>query len=730
MEERLQELVAFHLTGKRTGGGLAAIDGADLRPALFVGYRDLTRLRYDYPLVLARDTAADRTCVQSLSGIVDEVVHKIAQGDDGDRLTRHAIQVEERIRAAVAAGESGPLAELWDQAAARLTAEGDDLLKDSLKRARAALKADGEVLDCGETTPLKLFRHIWSVTQQGKARRMRDEIGRLIQKLSDILRADFSQSKSGRSPESLQAAIGKAHAEVFDFSVMSRILSKQSPETELPESRRQRIERLLAVLKSQRFFATPHGNGPGPHSFFFSDCAGALAAYRERLPQAIELTKAMAIAELEIDAQYNEARHDPLFAEFGADGLDEQEMARFPDYLIHLKGSHLHGDELENLMEILSAGLPVKVLVQIDDLFEETAIGKDAHLSFGPRNRQLVNMAIGLNEVFVLQAPASHLFQFRERILKGFTYAGPALFSIYTGAGGQTNGLPPYLAAAAAMESRAFPALIYDPAAGANWAARFHLAANPQVDLDWPAQRFAYEDEDLQRVEVALSFTPVDFVACDSRFGRHFAQVPREKWDAGLIPVEEFLKRRTKGAPDRVPSLLMVDGENRLRKVVVDEQMIRAAQRCREAWHSLQELGGIHNSHAEQLLAREKQAWEESRQQEPAAAPQTGVAEGPEAAPAPAPAVSAEPEPAPSPDEPYIDTARCTTCNECIKINDRMFVYNENKQAYLKDPGAGTYRQLVEAAESCKVAIIHPGKPRNPNEPGLEDLIARAEPFR
>ena len=42
---------------------------------------------------------------------------------------------------------------------------------------------------------------------------------------------------------------------------------------------------------------------------------------------------------------------------------------------------------------------------------------------------------------------------------------------------------------------------------------------------------------------------------------------------------------------------------------------------------------------------------------------------------------------------------------------------------------AGTYAQLVEAAENCQVSIIHPGKPRNPNEPGLDDLIKRAEPF-
>jgi hypothetical protein len=58
-----------------------------------------------------------------------------------------------------------------------------------------------------------------------------------------------------------------------------------------------------------------------------------------------------------------------------------------------------------------------------------------------------------------------------------------------------------------------------------------------------------------------------------------------------------------------------------------------------------------------------------------------------------------------------------------------MFAYDDNKQAYIKDATAGTYRELVEAAEACQVAIIHPGKPLNPDEPGLEELVARAKPF-
>jgi ferredoxin len=353
------------------------------------------------------------------------------------------------------------------------------------------------------------------------------------------------------------------------------------------------------------------------------------------------------------------------------------------------------------------------------------------------RSRQIANMAIGLNEVYVLQSSSSNLFQFRERMLRGLTYRGPALFSVFSGASAKASDLPPYLMAAAAMESRAFPAFTYDPSAGPNWASRFYLEANSQVDLDWPIQGFAYEDEEHQRVSEDLAFTLVDFVAGDRRYARHLARVPREKWNGSMIPVDESLTRERKGLPDKVPSLLMVDANNVLQKVIVDERLIREARRCREMWHSLQELGGVHNSHAEKLLARERKAWEERMQQEaethatvaPAAAPAALPTATTAAASAAASAPVVEQEPERSPDEAYIETTRCSTCNECTTINNKMFTYDGNKQAYIADINAGTYAQLVEAAESCQVSIIHPGKPRNPKEPGLEELLKRAEPF-
>ena len=733
MEADFQTQVAFYLTGKIPGAGLDAVEALDLRPALLANYRDLTSLRYDFPLVLVGN-ANDRGLVQCLSAIVDGVVHETAQGDDAERVTKHLLQLEREMRVLVAQGSGGSLSALWDKAASRLAARGDDLLKDSLSRARAALKIDGQVVDCSKTMPAELIKHAWMTVQDKKAGKFRATLVRQIQKLSDILQADRARSKAGQSAASLKASIGAVHEDDFDFQALSRLLTKSSPKASLPESRRQRIESLLTTLRSQRFFAAPWGAGEKPHSFAFDSCASALAAYRERMPKAIEVAKAAAMAELEIKGEYNEPKHDPFFKEFDTAGLDERDLAMFPDYLVLIGAEQLQGAENDKLAEILSAGLPVKILVQTDDLLETSPLG-DTHLAFGLRSKQLANMAIGLNDIYVLQSGSSNLFQFRERILKGMNYSGPAVFSVFSGCGGKTGDLPPYLVAAAAMESRAFPAFTYDPSAGANWASRFYLEANSQVELDWPAHDFTYENEAHQSVSESVAFTLIDFVACDHRYSRHFARLPREKWNGGLASVAECVARETRGAPDKVPCILMVDRDNVLQKILVDEKLVRAAQRCRETWHSVQELGGIHNSHAEQLLAREKKVWEEHERRELAArAPEAPAAQAPaaaaaEAAAPAAAAASVEVEEKKS-DDPFIETARCSTCNECTMINDKMFAYNENKQAYIKDPRAGTYAQLVEAAESCQLGIIHPGKPLNPNEPGLAELIQRAEPFQ
>jgi hypothetical protein len=738
MQVELQAHIAFHLTGRMPQGEGDALARSDLQPALLAGYRDLTALRYDFPLVLTVK-AGDGKSVQSLSALFDGALKEVAANGDGERVRKHAGRLEREIRKLIAEGTTGTLFKLCDLATTRIDAKNDELLQKSLSRLRAALKTDGEVIDCDKAMPFRLFQHAWQVLQDQKAQKFRAEINKLIMKLSDILSAEFGHSKEGMSAERLQASIGAAHRDAFDFTAMSRMLTAASVNVPMAESRRQRVRGLLATLRTQRFFPPAADSdkwiGVGePYSFRFETCADAVAAYRERLPKMTDLAKAMAVAKLETDGEYNEARHDAFFADFGDNGLDADDIAAFPDYLICLRSADFRAAESDLILRAFLSGMPAKLVVQTDDLLELSPI-RDEYLIAGLRGRQLASTAIGVGATYVLQSSSASLFQLRDQVLRGLAYRGPALFSVFSGA--NASNLPPYLVAAAAAESRAFPAFTYDPSAGADWASRFSLYANSQADLDWPSQRLDYEDAETQQVSETVAFTLVDFAACDPRCAKYFAKVPRAKWTADLVPVSEFLTRERKDLTEKVPCLLMVDGENRLQKVIVNDTLVREARRCVDAWRSLQELGGVHNSHAAKLVEQERKIWAEKAQAAAAVvSQQTSAAVAAPAAPAAATATSAAAAPAAaeaaperSLDEAYIETARCTTCNECTQINDKMFGYDANKQASIINPDAGTYRQLVEAAENCQISIIHPGKPHNPNEPGLDELMKRAEPF-
>jgi ferredoxin len=736
-----QDQLLFHATGQRSGDGLAAVDVAALRPALMAPYRDLNRLRHDYPVVLPEQPGDDGFALP-LSTVVSRLAAALApRGIEGERLRRHLLRLERGIRRAVDAGATGTLAGLWEAVVAQMGFGGggisaeDETAGRVLLQAARSLPSDGELVACDEAAPARLLTQAWRHAQRRKGREFHALVDGLMRRLSDILRAAWVHSHAGRQPQALQAAVGRPHGEIFDFDAMSRLVARRAPQDELPPARRQRIEWALGVLKDQAFWPAAHAADPLPPGFVFADCAAAAAAYRERLPQVVALVKAIAIAELEADGRYVEAEHDGLFQRYTEDSLTAADLALMPDYLVCIPPERNDAPENAALLDLLSAGMPVKVLVQVSDLLEEASIGT-GHFAFGVRSARLATTAMGLGGMFVLQCPGSALPAMKRRVERGMACRGPALFTVFAGSPQPAAELPRYLTAAAAAESRAFPVFTYDAAAGDHWATRFSLEGNRDPEADWPCESFEYADEALQRVVEPVRFTYADFAFTDRRHARHFAVVPRARWHAGMLPVADWLALDDAAAATRVPYLLAVDAEDRLHRVLVDARMMRATKACLLLWRRLQEHGGIHDAYAERARAL---ALAEAAATAAAAAPAAPAVAAPAAVPAAAAlaavalagvAPAAEPEiAAPPSDEAWIETARCPSCNECQQINPRMFAYNDNKQAYIKDIDAGTYRDLVEAAESCQVAIIHPGKPRNPNEPGLAELIERAKPF-
>jgi len=746
MTQSASPLAAFHLLGDRTRLDPVEAGLRDLRPALFGAYHDLSRIRYDFPLVLVSESP-DGSWIKSLTDIFDGLLREIAvAGSDGEEARRQVLALEQTIRSLLASGQKGALSRLWEAAKRRLagadgaTEPGSSAhaLNMTLLRARDALDLDGEIVDCDADLAKKLVTRAWQESERLKADQLRTRVARLAQKLSDILKVDYMHSPGAGQPGQLEKAMASGNQAVFDFQAMADILRSKPVGAPLPQSRQRRIRAAISVLQSQHFVALPEKQTASVNSvyrFSFEDCQEALAAFRERLAQMADLVMAISIAELEIENRYDERRHDGIFEQFNQSRLGPGDLEMFPSYLVCIKDVNAAGQTA--IFEILRAGLPFKIVAQTNDILDDASLA-GGQLSFGTRGQQLAHMAMGLNNVFVMQATSSSLFHLRGFVMKGLASDRPALFSVFSA--------PSYLGAAAATESRAFPGFVYNPSNGPDLASRFDLPGNPQATNAWPVHQLRYEDtEHNGKVEESV-FTLIDFIAADPRYTSHFACVPRHDWSREMMPAAEFLAMDVSNRLDKVPYVLLIDGDNILHRAVYDDRLNDAARRCRNVWHGLQELGGINNSHAVAALVEAQQAWDKEKEELTAqtAAPPRGsgaptVPHPPTTGPVqkPDPAVQTSPqqvpaaieESAPTSDDPWIETIRCTTCNECTQLNDRLFSYNEDMRAYIADPDAGTFRELVEAAETCQVAIIHPGKPRNPDEPGLEELIVRAEPF-
>ena len=738
MKIEANELINFHLTGERPKGGKNDPAKLELCPALLRGFRDLTGIRHDYPLVLVEDGPGRP--VVSLSSMVNAVLQAIApRGIAGERLRWNLINLEREIRALASEKNPGLLSEAWSRAAGGLlsnkglSAEDRKALEDNLERARRALGRDGRIVGCDEDAAAAVLTHSWRIIREKRNRAAKKELAQILVKLSNIITNDYMRSNEARTAKALTAMVGTSFQGEFDFEAMSKTLPKTKAKDLLPKKRRERIERAISVLQSQKFFGSERGDGA--HSFEAGSCTEALQAFRARLPEMVEFVKAIRVAGLEIENAYRAERHDRVFEQFDEDSLTPEDIAAFPSYLVCMDAKEYDDANKAALVEVLASQLPIKVLFQTSEVFESSAM-KDGGGAFAGWNLGLARMAVGLGSAFVLQTTSANLHQMSEAISEGLVGQGPALFSVFSGSVEKGSTLPPYLVSASASQSRAFPTMIYNPQNGVDWASRFSIGANPQPERIWPVDEFSYQDEESQRVSEELAFTLVDHLAADRRFADAVMVVPRSAWDEKMIPVGEYLENGEAQNHGKVPYLLMVDGDDVLHRVVVSKAITDAARRSGRSWRSLQELGGIDNSHAQRLLDAEKRVWEEEKQREiEALRSQLGEGLAAEVAAEP-PVTGAEAEAQPeetveavSPDVPYIETVRCSTCNECTNRNNKMFKYNENKQAYVADLEAGTYREMVEAAEVCKLAIIHPGKPWNPNEQNLEELMKRAEPF-
>jgi pyruvate-ferredoxin/flavodoxin oxidoreductase len=282
-----------------------------------------------------------------------------------------------------------------------------------------------------------------------------------------------------------------------------------------------------------------------------------------------------------------------------------------------------------------------------------------------------------------------------------------------------------------ALEGRAYPLFRYNPDKGPTLKECTDLDGNPAVEADWPMYKLDYLDETGAAASMELPLTFADFAFSEGRFRKHFRPAPRELGDANLVPLSEYLDLAEDEIQGRFPFLWAADKHNHLTRVLVAPEMVRACAERRGFWWLLKSLTGAGNGIDADAIAA---AARNEMAQQLEAAIHTLAASGHAAAMSVPPAAGGAPLPAmagAAAFEPvWIETPECTTCDECTTINPKIFAYNDEEKAVVRDPRGGPFRDIVRAAEKCTGRIIHPGTPANPNEPGLDKLIQRAAKYQ
>jgi len=758
--DNFRQLLSYFITGKVTDLDLQKNFGLNLRPAYLSKSENV--LNRNFPVCLSRNNSEH--LVKPVSKMIDEIIIEETKSDEGnDSFKNNLSLLKLKLESLVNGKKVEKLSELWDRATESILSEmktdngSKEEAQKNLQKARAKLGIDGEVLSYDPSFPLRVIDESVRMVWAEKTVYFSDLLELLITQLMGILGVDLSAKSE--SEENFGSSVASAFKDEMDFESFSNIVDESFESQPLPKAKQLRVQNILKDLRELH----PLYSAVGKSNLFefhcdATSCATTIGQIQARIRKTTKFFRAFHIAKLEIENKYKEEKHDRFFNEYSTNHLTAEDLEITPPILLYVNSQFMDETQLAAISEILTTDLPIKIILLNNDVIDQSDLLPDQPTW----STKFANMAIALNNVYVFQSAVADGEQFAGGILNGMKYNGPALFNIYAGPEGNSSSVPFDLLSLMAVESRAFPTLVYNPAKSSDWGLRFNIHDNPQFENDWTLEKFTYEDSNGNETSVDLAFTFVDFLAADPRFTDHFLYLPRKRWHENMVLVQDYLKLNPKDSKYKLPYILMTGENCTLCRVIPSSFVVRMALSWLDIWRSLQEAG-LYKEERTRLEEERRKGIEEveqkyqkesgksendlkkeiitnlltrllggdikpstdgtalSAQLETISAPTLEVQKAGEEV--------AEKEEAVEIVEPYIDTLLCTSCNDCTNINSRMFAYNENKQAYIKDAKAGTFKELVKAAEKCPARIIHPGKPKNPSEPGLDKLIKRAEPF-
>lgn len=659
-------------------------------------------------------------------------------------------------------------------------------LQEDLDNLLAATPDDGKLLAYGRYPAIHLLIHVIHSSVVPRHAQFRKTIEQHIRGLKQLLEVEWSKSDEAKNPEKLKDTVGGG-AGFFDPGALSKVMDHSHGSRQMSAARRARVEQALKTLEGYKQNTTlvrfiHHGNLDDDWLEQIAGfeameddapCDAATRLFDEEAARLAQVFGAVRIAELEIEGIYDEAIHDPFFSNFSWEAFSTEELLLLPAIIALESAKFVAGEGLPSFSRLLSSGRPVQIFVRV--LGHGNPAATPDEDPFQNYRLELGYLGISHRQAVVSQASAARHQNLLQRYLSALNATRTSLHLINIGLRptGQDLGLNAWLVAGAALEGRVHPFFHINPSAGDAFAERMDFSGNPQPERDWPLHPFRYSDENGSQLETDLAFTFADYALLIPRLHHHFAVVPSSCDTADLVPVAEFLKLPEEEIHKHVPFIWAVSQGNVLHRVVISRALIQACRDRLNFWHALQEMSGVRNKHVQQAIAATRAEMEQANAEAMAKLEQqheeqllqtraeaagdvlgrltdvllgmdlsgSGAPRPASPKPAPAPKVeepaevieeaAAEPEEeeVPLTEDPWIDTPLCTSCNDCLKVNPLMFLYDETNQAYLGDLSTGTYAQMVEAAELCPSKCIHPGQPWDASEPNLDELKERAAKF-
>ncbi|TWU43428.1 Pyruvate-flavodoxin oxidoreductase [Novipirellula aureliae] len=646
----------------------------------------------------------------------------------------------------------------------------------------AMASGDGACLGCGEKSIVHIFTATVEALMQPRVSKHIDYLTGLIEKMESHIHRKLIQDIDVSDPAALSKTIEEIGSGDVTLGSIAKLIEEKTGGQPIDQEWLNRITRLLEKLKKLKWNYTAGTSGRGRANAGMINSTGCSSVWGSTFPfnpypfpwanHLFQDSTSVALGLFEghmskmadgfrvirmVESELNDQRpiDEKSMTHFNWEHFTDEEWELCPPVIAMGGDGAMYDIGFQNLSRAMMSGKPIKVVVLDTQVYSNTGgqactsgffgqISDMAQYGKATKGKPEVRKEIGLigmahRTTYVMQSAISNPNHLIEGFIEGLKTRRPALFNLYTSCQPE-HGIGDNMSAnqaKLAVESRAYPLFRYNPDHGHLPEDCFDLDGNPSIDETWPTYELNYIDSGRKKsMEIPMTFA--DFAATEHRFRKHFRVAPIETWNDKMVPVAEFLEMSDEDREGMFPYIWSVNRDSELMRLLVAEPIIRSCEDRRDFWGMLRSIARVgektidrsevENEVRQEMTQRIAMGLANMMSGGGVAAMVSG-SNGSSSA-----IIDAVPKTdAPSSGDnylaPWIDTPECTSCDECVNLNKKIFAYNDKKKAVIKDPNGGPYSDLVKAAEKCTAGIIHPGLPKDRSGKDIEKWIARGEKF-